>query len=231
MIFSRPGPHRRFVRESWLEILRRHGAGQPITLLEIGAGASDLLPRTLADYNPRSRYITVNENRRLTLKFRRKTMRLPIRVEIIEDDAANIAAHPEPESVDILAFEHSMNDILQAILLGQGGIDTTRGSWFSLLPAMIKRMNEIYRGGQFETALKAPFMALLRGCADTLRPGGLLALSHYMFQLDLNLGYDPYLWENMLPIVRPWLRELSGGHEIELEGYDPQWWFFWQKAD
>ena len=230
MLFSNPLRHRRFVHRSWLEIMRLHGAGRPLTLLEIGAGASAILPKALAKYNKKSRYITVNENRALTRAFRGKTSRLPIQVDVIEGDAANISELLPPGSADILAFEHSMNDILQAILLAKDGIDTVRGDWFKLLPAMIARMNETYHTGQFEAALKAPFMALLQNCAEALKPGGLLALSHYMFQYDLNLGYDRCLWENMLPIVRPWLAALTGGREVTFEGFDAQWWFFWEKC-
>jgi len=229
MLFKSPWRHYRYVSQSWRRLLRLRGADGPLTMLEIGAGASAILPKTLAAYNQGSRYITVNENRALTRAFRRKTRRLALRVDAIEGDAANAGELLPPESVDILAFEHSMNDILQAILMSQDGIDTAQAHWFQLLPAMIARMNEAYRGGEFEVALKAPFMALLHSCVAALKPGGLLALSHYMFQYDLNLGYDPWLWENMLPLVRPWLRELPGGREITLEGYDAQWWFFWEK--
>ena len=229
MIFKSPWRHYCYVSRSWRRLFQMRGAGSPLTVLEIGAGSSVILPKTLAAYSKKSRYITINENRTLTLAFQRKTHRLPIQIDVIEGDAANAEELLPPESIDILAFEHSMNDILQAILLEAGGIDTAQGDWFKLLSEMISRMNAFYRGGQFEAALKAPFMALLHSCAATLRPGGLLALSHYMFQYDLDLGYDPYLWENMLPIVRPWLLELRGGHEITLEGYDAQWWFFWKK--
>jgi len=104
------------------------------------------------------------------------------------------------------------------------------GRALTMLPAMIERMNEVYRGGRMKAELKAPFMELLDNCVDALKRGGLLALSHYMFRYDLKLGYDPYLWENMLPIVRPWLLELRGGREVSLEGYDGQWWFFWEKS-
>jgi hypothetical protein len=43
------------------------------------------------------------------------------------------------------------------------------------------------------------------------------------------LGYNPELWENMLPVIRPWFAELSGGREVFFNGFDPQWWLFYQK--
>ena len=230
MIFSNPRHHRRHVQQNWRKLLWLHSEGSPLTMLEIGAGASVILPKTLAAYNKKSHYITINENCSLSQAFRQKTRRLPIRVDINEGDAINIKKFLEENSVDILAFEHSMNDILQAILLAEDGIDTAQADWFELLPTMISRMNEVYRCGKFEFALRAPFITLLQNCVATLKPGGLLALSHYMFQYDLDLGYDPYLWENMLPLVRPWLQELSGGHEITYSDYEAQWWFFWEKV-
>ena len=56
-------------------------------------------------------------------------------------------------------------------------------------------------------------------------------MSHYMFQYDLDLGYNPILWENILNVVRPWLTELTQTEEVMMSGFDPQWWVFLRKLN
>ena len=50
-----------------------------------------------------------------------------------------------------------------------------------------------------------------------------------MFQLDLDLGYPPALFEDIVPMVRPWAKELGDCQEIAIEGFDEQWWLFLQR--
>ena len=95
---------------------------------------------------------------------------------------------------------------------------------------MIRLINAQLRAGTLEQMLKRPFLSLVRSCVGVLKSGGLMAMSHYMFKYDLDLGYDPFLWENMLPIVKPWLHELSCIEEVRVEGFDPQWWLFFRKV-
>jgi len=54
-------------------------------------------------------------------------------------------------------------------------------------------------------------------------------MNHYMFQLDLDLGYPPVLWEDLIPITREWIKTLPGCREVFFTGFDPQWWMFFQK--
>ena len=230
-----------YSRMKWLGVFRAFGAGADLSLLEVGAGETTTLPEAMALYAgqlsqgmspspPSSKYVTLNMNENLTRAFRDKTSNLPVAAEVIEDDAINVKTRVQPGSVDIVAFEHSVNDVLQAILAEANGFDTTRGDWWEILPEMIGLISRAYEEKTLADKVRAPFLRLVQNCADVLRPGGILAMSHYMFQYDLDLGYNPELWENMIPVARPWLRDgITGGKEIFYDGFDPQWWFFWEK--
>lgn len=44
-----------------------------------------------------------------------------------------------------------------------------------------------------------------------------------------SVDINPKLWENILPVIRPWFTGLSGGREVFVNGFDPQWWLFYKK--
>ena len=122
-----------------------------------------------------------------------------------------------------------MNDILQAILYENKSFDTTNSDWFEFLPEMIRMINEEYVNQTLEAQVKVQFLSLLENCLSVLKPNGYLVMSHYVFQFDLNLDYNVELTENMIPMVRPWLKELSVGNELFFDELDPQWWLIYQK--
>ena len=55
-------------------------------------------------------------------------------------------------------------------------------------------------------------------------------MNHYKFQLNLDWGYPASLFENMLPIVRQWLHEITECEEIVADGFNSNWWIFLRKA-
>ena len=79
------------------------------------------------------------------------------------------------------------------------------------LPQMIEHISKAYTDKTLVDTVKEPFLSLLNNCLSVLKPGGYLVMSHYMFQYDLDLGYNPDL------------------NELFLDGFDPQWWLFYQK--
>ena len=218
-----------YYRLKWLDALKHRIPEKNAIVLEVGSGSSMNIPHALTMHNATSKYITVNMNKKLTEDFIQNAAGLPITIDIIADNALNIQNHLAPNSVDAIVFEHSANDIIQAILGEKHGIDTTNGDWFEDLPEMIKIICAEYENGTLKQAAKDDFLALLKSCLAVLKPGGHLIMSHYMFQYDLDLGYNPELWENILPTIRPWLKELEGGSEVPAKTFDPQWWLFYQK--
>ncbi|MCL2426706.1 MAG: hypothetical protein FWD05_10270, partial [Oscillospiraceae bacterium] len=216
-------------RLKWLDAFKTCIPQNDATVLEVGSGSSVNIPNALTIFDKSATYITANMNKILTAEFRQNTASLPIGIKVIEDDANNILKHLASNSLDAVVFEHSVNDVIQAILCENKGIDTTNSDWFAILPEMIQIINAEYINQTLEQSVKNTFLSLLENCLSVLKPGGYIIMSHYMFQYDLDLGYDPVLWENILPVVRPWLSSLSTGKEVAVKPFAPQWWLFYQK--
>ncbi len=219
-----------FFRARWADVLRRVHPARGAVLLEIASGDADMIPQVMAREDPHSRYITANANRLLTASLRGKVKDLPLEIEVIEDDAAAIDRHLAAESVDVVAFQHGVNDVLQAILCDREGVDTIESDWMDTLPTMIDIVRREIDQNTFEAHVRPPFLALLQTLLAVLNRGGVVVMNHYMFQLDLDWGYPPALWEDLIPIVRKWVRALPEVREITFEGFDQQWWLFLAKG-
>lgn len=220
-----------YFRMKWIEALQTLQTKSPLKLLELGAGDTDMIPQIMAKKyeHSESHYVTANMNKKLTSNFREKTKNLPIKISVIEDAAQNISEYIENEKFDVVAFEHSINDILQAMLGERDSIDTTNEDWWEILPRMIEIIKQEYLNNTLEASVKVEFLELIRSCLDVLKPEGYIIINHFMYQYDLNLGYNPDLWNNMLPIVRKWINSLGIGQEIFFDGFDSQWWLFYKK--
>ena len=219
-----------YFRARWAEALSLTYPGKDLVLLEVASGDADMIPQMMARTYPHSRYISANMNRELTARLRRKTRDLPVEIVVIEEDAIKIDDHLPPESVDIIAFQHAVNDVIQAILCDQEGVDTVYTDWMSTLPKMISILQKEIAQNTLEQHAKPAFLSLLKELFKVLKTDGVMMMNHYMFQLDLNWGYPPGLWDNMIPITREWIKELPGCNEVFIEGFDPHWWMFYQKG-
>lgn len=219
-----------FFRTRWAEALHCTGQADELTLLEVATGDTDIIPQMMAHTRPRSRYITFNMNKILTVRLREKTKRLPIDIQIIEEDAIEIERYLPADSVDVIAFQHAVNDVIQAILCDQQGIDTIHTDWMETLPTMIRIMQREMAQGSLQNHAGQAFLHLLEKLSRVLKPGGWMVMNHYMYQLDLDWGYPPGLWENFIPITREWTKTLPGCKEVFFEAFDPQWWMFLQKV-
>lgn len=219
-----------FFRDRWGEVMDRLHSGGKLALLEVASGDADMIPQCMARTRPGSLYITANMNEKLNESLMNKVHGLPIDVRLIKDDAVNILQHVSAGQVDIIAFQHAVNDVLQAILCAQNGIDTVYSDWMETLPAMIMLLQKEVAAGTLDTHVREPFMNLMKALLPALKVGGHIAFNHYMFQLDLDWGYPPELFEHLAPMVRNWLAELPGCEEVMLDGFDPQWWILLKKV-
>jgi hypothetical protein len=219
-----------FFRARWAELLAAAHPDKDLALLEIASGDTDMIPQMMARETPHSRYIAANMNRMLTESLRAKTKDLPVDVVVVEEDAAAIDRCLPAESVDIAAFQHGVNDVLQAILCDQQGVDTVCTDWMETLPKMIQILQWETSQNTLEQHARPAFISLLEKLLNVLKNDGLVVMNHYMFQLDLDWGYPPVLWEDLIPITREWIKTLPGCQEVFFDGFHPQWWMFLKKT-
>lgn len=220
-----------FFRARWAELLRQCAAPADLSLLEVATGDTDMIPQMQARDYPHSTYHTANMNQQLTQSFLHKTSGLPLNIHVHAADAAQIDQQIAPDSVDFIAFQHGVNDVLQAILCDQRSVDTIHSDWMETLPTMISILQEEIAQDTLAQHAKAPFLAMMAGLNKVLKPGGLFLMNHYMLQLDLNWGYPANLWENIIPMTRAWVKDLPGLREVTFDGFDPQWWLFLRRIE
>lgn len=220
-----------YISSKWLDVFKQIKLNAPIKVLELASGASTFVPNVIAKYyeNPQTKYTTFNLNKKLTASFKSSTSKLPIAIDVVEDAAQNINDYIGNNKVDFVVFEHAINDILQGMFAERNGIDTIDTDWFEILPQMVKIISAEYRNGTFEASIKNEFMELLNSCLNVLKPNGIMVFFHHMYQMDLDLGYDIELYENIIDIVRSWIHEAKIGKEIFFEGFESHWWMFIQK--
>jgi len=219
-----------YFRARWAEVLKLLNTKENIKLLEVASGDADMIPKVMSFTHQDSNYITANMNKILNKSLIDKTQDLNVKIDIIEDNAMCIESHIGKDVVDIIAFQHSINDVIQAILCDKEGVDTIYSDWMDTLPKMIEILQKEISQNTLEQHAKVPFLELMKELMKVLKKGGIVVMNHYLFQLDLDWGYPQDLFENMVPMTREWLQELPGYKEIYFDGFHPNWWIFLEKV-
>lgn len=220
-----------YFRSKWIEALKTVQENDNIVVYEVGPGGSDVIPQAIDKTfrHTDTRYITSNLNKELTAIFKAKTEGLGIDIRVIEDDAVNMNEVIPDGSVDVVVFEHSVNDVIETILAEKNGIDTINSDWMKILDSITDIENREYHAGTMEQNAKPEFLDLIKSCMKILKPGGFIVCAHYQFQYNLDIGLDPELNENYLNIARKWIRGENIGEEVFFDGFNPRWWMFLRK--
>ena len=218
-----------YFRSRWAEVIKMLHNGKDLRLLEIASGDADMIPQVMACIYPNSHYITANMNRILNQSLLDKTKGLPLNIKVIEDDAAYITNHLGKEFVDIIAFQHAVNDVFQAILCVREGVDTIYADWMETLPKMIQILQKETSQGTLQQHVKTPFLRLINTLLNVLKKGGTILMNHYLFQLDIDWGYPADLFDNIIPMTREWIKDISDFEEVFFDGFDTKWWIFLRK--
>ena len=184
------------------------------------------MPKAIGySYNhPDTEYLTANLNKELTQIFKWKTENDPISISVVEDDAANIKKYMGDSHFDVIAFEHSLNDVIETILAEKNGIDTVNKGWMEILPEITEVVNREWYKGTFEENVKTELIGLINACLEVLKPNGWLIFAHYQFQYNLDIGLSAELNSGLIPMVRQWLDGI--GKEVFFKGFDDNWWMF-----
>jgi len=216
----------------WKGVMDHAHLNPDALVVEVASGASDPVPAAASlAVGPSCRYISANLNKHLTNGLRRALQRLPITWDIIEDDAAHLGQYIRPSSADLIAFHHAVNDVLQTIIFGLEGRDTVIPDWGDVLPDMVRLTGKWWTDGRLESTARPEFMKLIAVCTELLRPGGIAAFTHHMYEVDISLGYPMDLYSRFIPLARRWiLAEPLPLKEVMIEGYDPDWWLFLVKG-
>jgi hypothetical protein len=218
-----------YFRNKWADLIGKIYGNNPVVLLEVASGDADMIPQALSRSNIGSTYIAANMNKELNRSLLSKTTKLNLKFQLIDDDAAQINQYLNEKAIDIIAFQHGVNDVLQAILCSQEGIDTVNSGWMDTLPIMIKLLQKEIKANTFENNVKTSFLKLINNLLLTLKDDGIIMINHYMFQLDLDWGYPSDLFENLIPMIRLWFKNDTELKEVRFPGFEPQWWIFLKK--
>lgn len=221
--------HELYFRTKWAQLFYKFYKNEPFSLLEVASGDADMIPQCISHSNPNSTYITANMNQALNHNLIKKLEGVPIKYRLIDDDAMEIVKYLEDSSVDVIAFQHGLNDVLQAIVCGYYDVDTINSQWMEILPTMIELLTIEVNNGTLKEKVYEPLQNLLHTLSQVLKTNGIIAINHYMFQYDLDLGYPIDLFTNLIPIVRSWLNTNKDFKEINMDGFSKQWWLFLQK--
>lgn len=220
-----------YFRGKWAKLFNQLHSINEVAVLEIASGDADMIPQTLSISNPNSKYISANMNKILNDSLLRKTNDLNIKLQLIDDDASKIRDYIDDHEIDIIAFQHGVNDVLQAMLCSRENIDTVNSEWMDCLPKMIELVNKEVNKNSFEKSLKEPFVEFINELSYVLKQDGIIAINHYMFELDLKLGYPREIFENLIPIIRTWLATSGYFKEVYFDGFNKQWWIFLKKNE
>jgi len=223
--------YRWYFAAKWTDALSAVKPTAPVRVFEVAPGSNDIIPKTVARLytHPKTAYVTSNVDKKLTASFKNKTAGLPIKIDVIEDSAQNLEQYIKGDLFDAVVFEHSVNDVLYAMLGEQAGLDVANAYWFDIVPQLTKIITQAYENGLLEFKAKAGFLSLFQSCLNILKPGGYIIINHFMYGNDLKRGISPELWKNLLPIVREWINTLDGGTEVSKDNFNPHWWLFFQK--
>ena len=212
----------------WIEVLFALKKQAHIRLLELASGANVGIPRAMSEVfnNPETCYVTVNSNKELSKWFREGTKELPIKIEIIEDEAKKIEDFADGESFDIVAFEHAINDIIYDMIARKNGIDTVTKNWLDIHQEMVDLTNAELASGTLEASVKDGLVGILSSCLKVLKKESFIVINHFMYQYDLDKGINYDFWENLMPLFRSWIKDAKLGEEVFFDGFEPQWWMF-----
>ncbi len=215
----------------WIEVLKELSISKNATLIEIAPGAGTHIVTAFDVISGgKGKYVAFNLNKKLTSDFKTQTQDLNLDIRIIEDDAKNTPAYIPKETIDIVAGNHAINDILETIIANREGLDTVEGDYFEVAPRLIREYEKAYLDGTLKNLVFDDFTDIMRAVYSTLKPTGYLVLNYYVYPVEIDWGGSVLVRSAFVSLARQWISEADLGFEtVSLDGFDPKWWGFFRK--
>ncbi len=216
----------------WIEVLKKFSISQDATVVEIAPGAGTSIVTAFdAISNGKGRYVAFNLNNKLTSDFKAQTEDLNMDIRVIEDDAKNALRYIPKETIDIVAGNHAINDILETIIANREGLDTIEEDYFEVAPRLIREYEKAYINGTLRNLVFEDFIDIMRAIYLALRPTGYLVLNYYVYPVEIDWGGSVSVRSAFVNLARQWITEADLGFEtVSLDGFDPKWWGFFRKC-
>ena len=224
--------HDYYYSDMWEKALKNAVAENTVNVLEIASGDEDMIPRMMDKiFSIESQYVSFNMNKHLAQELYSKTNSLEISVLVMEEDIKLIPDYFGPEYFNLVIFQDSIEDIIQATLFHKEGIDIIDSVSMEVLPLdFAKIIHKELQEGILERNVKKEFLNLLSDCMDTMAHNGMMIFSQNMFKVNFDTEYSCEFCHDTLPRARKWILESDMMlQEIELGGFDRQWWMFLRK--
>ena len=224
---------RRLLAAQWTLVLVSLDLPDEPQVLELCAGGSDPVVVALdVLYGSRARYVTVNLNKKLAAELVERAEGLDLEIELIEDDAQNLADHFEESAFDCVCFHHAVNDILQTAVATARGMDTTTIDWWPTERTMIEWMAEEHEAHGLKSLGLPELARIIELAAWAVKPGSCLVFDHWTWEHHLTLDWFPGdLFNGLIPLARETALSLDVPlEEVTPEGLDKQWWMVLEKG-
>ncbi len=215
----------------WIKALNKLSISKDATLIEIAPGAGTHIVTAFDVISGgKGKYVAFNLNKKLTLDFKTQTQDLNLDIRIIEDDAKNALVYIPKETIDIVAGNHAINDILETIIANKEGLDTIGEDYFEVAPRLIRKYEKAYLNGTLRNLVFEDFIDIIRAIYFTLKPTGYLVLNYYVYPVEIDWGGSVPVRSAFVNLARQWISEADLGFEtVFLDGFDPKWWGFFRK--
>ncbi|MCP4352154.1 MAG: hypothetical protein GY795_42370 [Desulfobacterales bacterium] len=215
----------------WCDIFEKYDIKNNETVLEVGTGSFEIIPKVLNFINKKSiKYISVNTNKKLNEIFINRTRKLSVNIRIIEKNAINLPLGFHKQ-IQLICMHHAINDIVEEFICEKENIDIANHDWWEIRPMVIKLTKEYYNNENLFDEIKIKFIKLLYELSNALSDNGKIILNHHLFKHELETEYPKFLYINYIDIIRKWIKDEA---EIPItedksQNLNPKWWLFLRK--
>jgi hypothetical protein len=210
----------------WRRLLEAIRLPPEAYVLAIGSRAPDPLAAALADDRPDAQYVALSLGGEAMSAPEPIIAGLTVTQRAAVRSLEDICAHLKSDHFHLIAFLHALDDMVQmAVARHEVGLTPDETE------AVLRAVRAYWRSGDLERIAVPSLLEVIEACRTSLRPGGHLAFSHEVLDLDLRQGHPLELYAEYVVRARSWISAAGLPlREIEVAGLDPQWWICLQRT-